>query len=510
MSRISLLSIVFLAAAVFAAEIKEEENVLVLEKDNFEAALKEHTDILVEFYAPWCGHCKALAPEFAKAATKLKEENSAIKLGKVDATVENELAQKYGVRGYPTLKFFRDGQESEYNGPRQAEGIITWLKKKTGFPAAKFADLEAAKTFIGDREVAVVGFFDSEDSDAAKAFVEAVRAFDDVEFGFVTDKAIADEYKVKGDRVVLFKKFDDLRAEHTADFTKDKIISFVKENSLPLFIEFNQNSAQRIFSGDLKNHLLIFMSKDAENFQRINDSVRELAKGYKNKLLFVFVNIDNEENSRITEFFGLQKEDFPAVRLISLADQLVKYKPDVAELNPEKLKVFIDDYLAGKLKPHLNSQEVPKDWDAQPVKVLVGKNFDEVAFDKKKDVLVEFYAPWCGHCKKLSPIYDELGEKFQSRDDVVIAKMDATANELEHTRIDSFPTIKLYKKGDNQVVEYNGERTLEGLTKFVESGGEFGKAAAEQEGEEDDDLDEDDDEVKEVKKDKKDKVKEEL
>lgn len=504
MFRIPSLLVLLLSAAVFAVEIKEEENVLVLETSTFEAALEQHPDILVEFYAPWCGHCKSLAPEYAKAATKLKEENSAIKLGKVDATVENELAQKYGVRGYPTLKFFKNGQESEYNGPRQAEGIVSWLKKKTGFPATKLADLDAAKAFLAEREVAVIGFFKSEDSDAAKAFVDAVRAFDDVEFGFVSDKAVSDEYKISGDTVVLLKKFDEGRVDLSEDLTKDKIVAFVKENSLPLFIEFNQQSAQRIFSGELKSHLLIFMSKEAENFQRINESVRELAKGYKNKLLFVFVNIDNEENSRITEFFGLQKEDFPAVRLISLADQLVKYKPDISELNPEKLKVFVDDYLAGKLKPHLNTQDVPKDWDAKPVKVLVGKNFDEVVFDKKKDVLVEFYAPWCGHCKKLAPIYDELAEKFQSRDDILIAKMDATTNELEHTRIDSFPTIKLYKKDDNQIVEYNGERTLEGMTKFLESGGEVGKAAPEEE-EDLEDLEEDDEEVKQVKKEKKNK-----
>lgn len=78
----------------------------------------------------------------------------------------------------------------------------------------------------------------------------------------------------------------------------------------------------------------------------------------------------------------------------------------------------------------------------------------------------------CGHCKQLAPIYDQLGEKFADTDSVVIAKIDATANELEHTKITSFPTIKLYKKGDNSAVDYNGERTLEGFTKFLESGGQ--------------------------------------
>ncbi|GAB0100129.1 Protein disulfide-isomerase A6 homolog [Sergentomyia squamirostris] len=109
------------------------DDVIELTDSNFNKLVLESDDVwLIEFFAPWCGHCKNLAPHWAKAASELKGK---VKLGALDATVHQVKASEYGVQGYPTIKYFAGGKKDkhsvqDYDGGRTSSEIVSWALEK--------------------------------------------------------------------------------------------------------------------------------------------------------------------------------------------------------------------------------------------------------------------------------------------------------------------------------------------------------------------------------------------
>merc|ERR1711879_9773 len=129
---------------------------------------------------------------------------------------------------------------------------------------------------------------------------------------------------------------------------------------------------------------------------------------------------------------------------------------------------FVGEYDAGRLRPFLKSEPVPTSQPG-PVYTLVGSTFDEVVKNPAKDVLVEFYAPWCGHCKKLEPVYREVAKRLEGVGSIVIAKIDATSNDVAGVDVEGFPTIKLWR-ADNKAdpLDYDGDRDVDSFLAWLE------------------------------------------
>ncbi|ODQ82058.1 hypothetical protein BABINDRAFT_23667, partial [Babjeviella inositovora NRRL Y-12698] len=110
---------------------------------------------------------------------------------------------------------------------------------------------------------------------------------------------------------------------------------------------------------------------------------------------------------------------------------------------------------------------------AQGVLELTKKNFDEVVLQADKHTLVEFYASWCSHCKRMLPQYEELAELFHSKtDNVQVVKIDGDkyGKYAKRYSIEGYPTIKLFKNGGlkpEDIIEFEGSRDMESMRSFV-------------------------------------------
>ena len=144
--------------------------------------------------------------------------------------------------------------------------------------------------------------------------------------------------------------------------------------AVPLVVEFNHETAQQIFKGLIKSHILFFMSKKADEYEANHKVISGLAETHRHKLQFVVIDIDEDDNRRVVEFLGLKEEAMPAMRIIQMKEtDIIKYKPESNAIEEDNVRSFIEDFKEGKVPVHYLSETTPEDWDSKPVKVSCGK-----------------------------------------------------------------------------------------------------------------------------------------
>ncbi|KAJ8949948.1 hypothetical protein NQ314_008087, partial [Rhamnusium bicolor] len=323
-----------------------DSEVVHLSSSSFDPVIKEEASVLVMFYAPWCGHCKKMKPEYEAAAAEMKNEGIQGMLAAVDATKEQSVASRYSVKGYPTIMYFSYGEQKFDVNVREAPKIIEFMRDPKDPPSSPPPERPWA-----DENNEVVHLNDE-----------------------------------------TFKPF--LRKKETC-----------------------------------AGHFLCTLTKP---------EFTQAAATFKDDPKVEFAAVDCTTN--------------PSLCNAHDTEEFVSFM-----LNPESTSN------TGPPPPQSDN------WKMDPSIMNLNDNNFKQQLSKNNVVLVMFYAPWCGHCKKMKPDYlaaaKELNKEGFSN---CLAMVDCSINPVvaEEFKISGFPTIKLFRNG-KYVKDYTGKRTVEDIKKFV-------------------------------------------
>ena len=447
-------------------DVKIDEGVVQLTKDNFDTFLEKiDSPVIAEFYAPWCGFCKKLKPEYEKAAELLWEKEQ-VPLVKVDCTEEKEVCDKFGVQGFPTLKVFNKGKVGPtYEGARTSDGIVDYIVRRK-MPAVtelkKASELSELKEKHGFLVISV------STSDDFKTAADSLR--DSATFVSISEKLSKDvgkalETELKKNEIYLLTSFLDKPVSFGKFTDVEALGQWIKPRTLPVLGDVTPENFKQYSDSELPLGFIFFGTE--EDKSTVTTALKEAANKQWGTVNFGFV--DGKEHGDFAESLGLVKGEFPAMSIQNLKRQInFPYK---GKWDKKEVSKFVESFANGDLKPHLKSEDIPSEEFDDKVRVVVGQNFEDVVLDKSKDVLIELYAPWCGFCKKLAPKWTQLAGALKKNKNLVIAKMDATTNDMplsvEYT-VKGFPTILFFKAKDNKMLEYSSsEREAMDFYKFV-------------------------------------------
>uniref|UniRef100_A0A7S2ID30 Thioredoxin domain-containing protein n=1 Tax=Haptolina brevifila TaxID=156173 RepID=A0A7S2ID30_9EUKA len=426
----------------------------------FDAFRSKQAGFAVLVYAPWCGHSRALLPEFEKAAA-----SGTTAFAKVDGTEAEALATKLDVKGYPTLLFVHrgDGFPLEYDGQRTEASISKWVKSMLSPSVQQLPSVGMVKAFTKGKPVALVLFVADASAPEAEAMYGVAAS---ANLPCATSTASPAELGLSALTAPSFVAFTSHAEPAVMDsstaLTHASMLRFGKMHALPALVTYTSQLEEALFSAEVGLHLLYFHSADLDS--ATTASLQAAGEQLRGDAIVATIAVGS--HGEVAAFFDVGASSqlpTPSLMGFSLANGTkFAFK---GTMDAASVVSFARDASAGLIAPHLRSQPEPS--SSGPLVELVGSTFARVAHDPTKHVLVQFYSPGCGHCEKLKPVYQSVAAKLADLEDIIVAQMDATANDVLGFEPEGFPTIVLYPKENKGGVEYDGSRDAHDLIQFV-------------------------------------------
>ncbi|CAA0827808.1 Protein disulfide-isomerase 5-2 [Striga hermonthica] len=294
-----LLPLLLTAPSIGASEsqFKLDGKVLELDDSNFDAAISNFDYVFVDFYAPWCGHCKRLAPELDKAAPLLAGLKEPIVVAKVDADKYRKLASKNNVDGYPTLKIFMHGIPTEYYGPRKADLLVRFLTKFVAPDVAVLNSDSAIRDFVeaaGTNFPMFIGFGLDESIIVDLAVKYKKKAWFSVAKDFSEDVMTLYDFDKVPALVAIHPAYNEKNIFY-GPFEEKFLEDYIKQSLLPLVLPINQDSLKLLKDDERKVALTILEDEVDEKSRKLIEVLKSAASANRD-VIFGYVGLKQWED----------------------------------------------------------------------------------------------------------------------------------------------------------------------------------------------------------------------
>ncbi|XP_037493492.1 protein disulfide isomerase-like 1-6 [Jatropha curcas] len=427
---------------------KAQRIVVELNSDNAKMVINDNEFVMILGYAPWCPRSAELMPQFAEAANKLKELGSTLLMSKLDAERYPKAASMLGIKGFPTLLLFVNGSSQAYTGGFSAEDLVIWTRKKTGVPIMRISSVTEAEGFLKKYHTFVLCLLEKFEGHDYEEFVKAATIDNELQFVEVSDPLVA---KVLFPDIKSSNFFGIVKSEpekytaYEGTFEMEKLLQFVEHNKFPLVTRLTELNSVRVYSSPIKLQAMIFA--EADNFRNLIGPLQEVARKFKSEIMFIYIDVADENLAKpFLTLFGL--EDVKNTVVTAFDNRINSRYLLESDPTPSNIEEFCSALLHGSQSPYFKSQPIP-DNNATGVQIIVGKTFDDLVLSSPKNVLLEVYTPWCINCETTSKQVEKLAKHFKGLENLVIGKIDASANEHPKLQVDDYPTLLFYPEGIN-------------------------------------------------------------
>ena len=485
----------------------KRDNLYVLSDLTYEEALKEHQYFFISAYAEWCSTCQRIEAELHKVANYFEKnlDSPDIVFGIIYGTYNIAFMEKYNIPGYPSLILFSgETKIKDYYENLNAESIIPWIRKII-YPTIQPINDELTYSYlIKNTDFSKLISYYGNDKNTIQVLEKSALSHSKYTFCQVVNKDLFKIYNVNNNDIVLYKQYDELNHTIKIPINFEKIEKFIDKYSHRLLKSFNMKNGKKRFSK--KINLLLFISKNINNMiqeKELDNKIENICKEIRDKIQCVksiynkkeieklknsISQIQNQpqENPYLPNYqmgnydeesekgkfiidlynsLNIKDNNETEIFLIDLRDKIT-YAYNIKD--KKKIIDFVNKWYDNKL---INETKIslPTSIKNNVISTNINK-FDKDVINNNFDVVVKFFAPWCGFCKKLAPIYQKLANFYSDKNKrIKFVEIDATVNEIPGIIIEGYPTIYLYKRNDkSHPILYHGEDTYGDISKFID------------------------------------------